>query len=245
MPLPETWNDNALPDWAAEIQKASPYAPDKPDREERLRKFLAGYCGMVKLIDDCVGRIRSTLEELKILDTTVIVFTTDHGDYAGEHGFHAKNHLYEGVYRIPLIIRWPAKISAGIALDQVTSTVDFQPTVLRLMGFEPYGREQGRDASGLLEGRRMTWDNSAFLHHSHHHAAGVFTDAFELALVRDRQAILFDRIHDPHQKRNLFENPGYAAVRDALVRRVVDHHVSVGSPAAEWLSVLPGPERKA
>ncbi len=239
MPLPGTWNDPGLPDWAVETRDNSPYAPHQPDREARWRRFMAGYCGMVKLIDDCLGRIRATLERLGILDETVVVFTTDHGDYAGEHGFHAKNHLYETVYRLPLIIRWPKKIAAGTGLDQVVSTVDFQPTILRLMGIQPCGREQGRDASPLLEGRNPVWDNSSFIYHSHHHSAGIFTDAFELALVQGKQGILYDRTHDPHQTRNLFEHPDYAGVRKELVKRVVEHHTAFGSPAAEWLVNIP------
>lgn len=239
MPLPATWNDPALPDWAVEIRDQGPYAPAKPDRESRLRRFLAGYCGEVKLIDDCIGRLRQALERLGILEDTVVVFTTDHGDYAGEHGLQAKNHLYETAYRLPLIIRWPERIRGGVVLDQVVSTVDFQPTILRLMGLEPCGREQGRDASPLLAGRDAPWDNSAFIYHSHHHCAGIFTEAFELALVKGRQSMLFDRIRDPHQMRNLFDDPGYAAVRDALIRRVVEHHAAYQSPAAEWLARAP------
>ena len=99
-------------------------------------------------------------------------------------------------------------------------------------------------ASPLLEGRNVAWDNSAFLYHSQNLAVGIFTDAFELALVNGRQSILFDRIHDPHQMRNLFGNPDYAGVRETLTKRVVDHHAAFSSPAAEWLANLPGAARK-
>lgn len=239
MALPVTWNDPALPDWAVDIRDQSPYAPHQPDREARWRRFMAGYCGMVKLIDDSLGKILATLERRGILDDTVVVFTTDHGDYAGEHGFHAKNHLYETVYRLPLLIRWPRKIAAGTVLDQVVSTIDFQPTILRLMGVEPCGREQGRDASPLLEGRQAAWDNEAYIYHSHHHCAGIFTEAYELALVQGRQGMLYDRIRDPHQTRNLFEDPAHAGVRRELTRRVVEHHTQYRSQAAAWLATLP------
>lgn len=60
-----------------------------------------GRCGQVELIDDAVGRMLADLEEGGILGETIVVFTTDHGEYMGEHGLMHKNHLYETAYRIP------------------------------------------------------------------------------------------------------------------------------------------------
>ena len=73
MPLPTTFNPENLPDWAEELQSTSMFGTKRPDREEKLRKFLALYFGEVKLIDDSVGRIVQRLEEMGILEDTIIV----------------------------------------------------------------------------------------------------------------------------------------------------------------------------
>jgi uncharacterized sulfatase len=235
IPLPKTFTPDSLPDWARALQEKSPFGLGRPDREDRLRRFLASYFGEVKLIDDSVGRLVGALEAKGLLDDTILVFTTDHGEYAGEHGLHAKNQLYETAYRIPMIVHWPKGIRPGTRIDNVMSTVDFQPTILGLMGVAPCGREQGRDGSALVRGEGHAWDDHAFLHHSTHTRAGIFTRDHELALVQDGESILFDRRNDPDQVNNLFDDPGHAGVVTALTERVVAHHAALRTPALAWL----------
>ncbi len=235
MPLPRTFRPEALPDWAQALQAESPFGTAQPDREARLRRFLALYYGEVKLIDDSVGRILARLEEKGALDRTIVVFTTDHGEYAGEHGLRAKNLLYETAYRIPLVIRWPGGIRAGARIDRVFGAVDFQPTILGLMGVAACGREDGRDGSALLRGEPVAWEDAAYLHHCSHTRAGIFTERYELALVRDGDSILFDRVHDPDQVRNLYRDPALADVVSGLSGRVRRHHEELGTPSVAWL----------
>ena len=235
MPLPRTFHPEDLPDWAQALQEQSPWGLGKPDREAKLRKFLALYFGEIKLIDDSVGRIIAFLEAKEMLENTLVVFTTDHGEYAGEHGIHAKNQLYETAYRIPMIVHWPRGVQPGTRVDNVMSTVDFQPTVLGLMGVDACGREQGRDGGALLRGREPAWDDCAYLHHSSHTRAGVFTRRHELALVADGESVLFDRINDRDQVNNLFREPEQADVVATLRKKVVEHHSALGTPAAAWL----------
>jgi len=239
MPLPATFDDVNVPSWVKRAQQSSPYGPGKPNREQKLRDFLALYCGEVKLIDDSVGRIISCLEQQGILDDTIIVFTTDHGEYAGEHGLNGKNHLYETAYRVPMLIRWPKKIMAGTVIEHVVSTVDFQTSILGLMEVAPCGREQGRDFSPMLRGEETEWPNEAFIHHSSLERAGIFTDEFELAYVKDAEPILFDRRNDPDQMHNLFGEPKYKQVISELTQRIIQHNIAVESPAAEWLKQIP------
>ncbi len=235
MSVPETFWQEDVPSWAEAPRSRSPYGPDAPDGEQRLRHDKAVYCGEVKLIDDCVGRLLETLADLGMLDRTVVVFTTDHGEYMGEHGLHAKNQIYETAYHIPMLVRFPAAVRGGTVIERVVSTVDFPPTILRLMGQEPCGREQGRDASPLLRGRTTAWRDEAFLHHSSLDRAGIFTADFELCLVRGEEHVLFDRRSDPQQVHNLFGDERYADVVADLTGRVVTHNERIGSPAASWL----------
>jgi len=231
MPIPDSYYQEDLPDWAVDARTGPTGAPN----EQALRRHKAQYCGQVKLIDACVGRILTALEERDILDDTIVVFTTDHGEYMGEHGLMAKNLLYETAYRIPLLIRWPEKIPPGTVVDHIASTVDFQPSILELMGVPACGREQGRDISAVLCGEDEEWIDEAFIHHASLERAGIFTPEFELAYVKGRDAILFDRENDPDQLRNLFGDPNYADAVVDLTRRIVDHNAALDSPAISWL----------
>ncbi len=238
MELPASFVDENLPDWAANLQRNSPFGTDKPNRADTLRRFLALYYGEVKLIDDAVGRILAKLEADGIMDNTIIVFTTDHGEYAGEHGLQGKNHIYETAYRIPMIIHWPAGIAPGTVVDQLVSTVDFQPTILTLMGVDLCGREQGRDGSALMQQNDAAWNDEVQFHHANHRFAGVFTRRYELALVRDGKDVLFDRINDPQQMHNLIEDPAHADTVSKLRRKIIDHHQELDTPSARWLAEL-------
>lgn len=235
MPIPSTFTPESLPDWAMEFQNASRFGLHVPDREDKLREFLAGYFGEVKLIDDSLGRIIKKLEDKGLLDNTVIVFSTDHGEYGGEHGLQHKNMIYETAYRIPMVIHWPKGIEAGTRVDNVLDTVDFQPTILGLMGVDAYGREEGRDGSAFLKGKKVDWDDVSFLHHNTHGIAGIFTPDYELAFVEEGDDALFDRINDPDQVNNLFNDPKYAGVIDDLGQRILEHHRELGTPSVEWL----------
>jgi arylsulfatase A-like enzyme len=208
---------------------------NKPD-EATLRQFKAWYHGAVKLIDDNVGKLLACLEEKGMLDDTIVVFTSDHGEYMGEHGLMGKNTIYETAHRVPFLIRWPEKITSGSVVDRVVASVDFQKTLLGLVGLEPCGREQGRDASGLLCGDDSPWEDVAYIHHPSYQWAGVFTSRYEYAVHRDGYSVLFDRNVDPHQTTNLARQDGghpseIQITEEALSR----HYQSTGSPVREWL----------
>jgi len=203
--------------------------------EEAMRKDKAHYCGLVKCIDDNVGRILDSLRDGNILDETIIVLTTDHGEYMGEHGLYGKNQWYRTAYQIPFLVRWPKKIRAGTVIDRFVTNVDVQQTLLGLMGIEPCGREQGRDASPLLRGEPVEWKDEAMIHHSSLQSAGIFTPAYELVLKADGKHMLFDRVNDPEQTMNLSGSPEHSDIMRDLTGRVVRHNIDVRSPDVSWL----------
>ena len=200
-----------------------------------LRRAKAHYCGLVKCIDENVARILAALAAKGILDNTIVVFTTDHGEYMGEHGLYGKNRWYRTAYQIPFVIRWPEKIPRGTVIDHFVTNVDVQQTLLGLMGIQPCGREQGRDASGLLQGHEAEWEDVAWIHHSSLKSAGLFTPKYEIVLDAGGSHMLFDRQEDPEQTKNLAADPAHKKVLAELARRVVEHHRKLKSPAMEWL----------
>ncbi|MHC4752138.1 MAG: sulfatase-like hydrolase/transferase [Planctomycetota bacterium] len=216
-------------------ESSSNSKPNRRRNKEAMKKSKAHYCGLVKCIDDNVGRILESLKEKSILDDTIIVFTTDHGEYMSEHGLYGKNQWYRTAYQIPFLVRWPRKIRPGTIINHFVTNVDVQQTLLGLIGIKASGREQGRDASPLLRAEEVEWKDEAMIHHSSLESAGIFTPKYELVLKSNGAHMLFDRLNDPEQTENLHDNPEYKDVISELAKRIIQHNIEVNAPAASWL----------
>jgi len=242
MPAPHTYQSGdamgADADEAAQDKPAQGKAGKKAARiggDDRLKAAKARYCGLVKCIDDNVGRILDVLRQKNLLDRTLIIFTTDHGEYMGEHNLMGKNQWYRTAYRIPLLVRWPKAIRPGTVVDGFVTNVDVQQTVCGLIGLKPCGREQGRDASPLLRGRTAPWEDVAWIHHSSLQGAGLYTPKRDLVLKSDGKHMFFDLEKDPEQAKNLAADPASREEMRAMGKRILAHHEQVASPAAQWL----------
>ncbi|NOY75242.1 MAG: sulfatase-like hydrolase/transferase, partial [Kiritimatiellaeota bacterium] len=130
-------------------ERVYPYLASSSDE---LRRIEARYYGLISLNDKYIGLILDELEARGILDDTIIVFTADHGDFAGEHGLHFKNlGIYEPVHRIPLLLRSPGRIAAGTISDLLVESVDLYPTLCDLAGLPVPDRISGASVMPALE----------------------------------------------------------------------------------------------
>ncbi len=104
--------------------------------EPDIRKMISVYYAMIKFIDTAIGNIVKKLEELNLRKDTIIVFTSDHGDFAGEHNMFGKaGAFYDSLVRVPCIISWPnGEIPQGITDKSLVNTIDILPTILELSG---------------------------------------------------------------------------------------------------------------
>ena len=204
-------------------------------KEAKLRKTKAQYFGEVKCIDDNVGRMIKALKETGQYDNTIVIFTTDHGEFMGEHGLMFKNKVLEGAYRLPFIVRWPGGVPKGKVIDNMVSTVDFQQTLLGLVGVKASGREQGRDASPLLTGQKVKWDDFAYLHHSSFKMSGIVTPKLHLGLFEGNDTVFYDKINDPDQLNNLVIDKKEEKQRRHLIEKLVEHHKEVQTPESSWI----------
>ncbi len=112
--------------------------------------------GEIRFTDDVLHAIFQALDRAGRFEQALVVVTADHGDEFFEHG--GKGHrrtLFEEVVRVPLVMRGPGRISAGLEIDRQVSLVDVMPTVLSLAGVPPRGAMQGRDLSPLLRGEDL------------------------------------------------------------------------------------------
>ena len=191
------------------------------------------YYGMVKCIDDNVGKIIRFLEKNDLLNNTIVVFTSDHGDLRGEHGRQNKGVPYEGSSRIPFIIRWPEKIKSGTVVNEVLDCTDFLPTILGLMQVPTIGDEEGRDASELfLQGKAPNaWQDIVFLRGTPKIPwIAAVTQRFKLIYALNDEPWFFDLKKDPNELVNEFHNPEYDNVIKGLSLSLLEYGSKYNDP---------------
>ena len=175
---------------------------------------MARYFGMVKCIDDNVGKILKAVKAAGVLDRTIIIFTSDHGDLCGEHGRHNKGVPYEASAKVPFVIRYPGTIRPGTVVHEALGCVDFSPTILSLMGFEAPPGVQGRDASALLTTGKAPegWQDVTFFRSTGSKSDGrcwlaAVTRRWKIVYSGDDEPWLFDLQTDPDELINFFAKP--------------------------------------
>jgi arylsulfatase len=115
-----------------------------PFSDEQIRLMRQIYYGMVTMIDGGIGKILDYLDDNNLSDKTLIVFTSDHGDYQGDHGLIAKSpSLYDVLVRVPMICRWTGHIDRGRVDERFASHVDLMPTFADVAGINCPQQAQG------------------------------------------------------------------------------------------------------
>jgi len=205
-----------------EARKSYSRIPPQGDRE--LRELIANYYGMVSLIDHNVGRILIALEEAGLAQNTLVIFTSDHGDWLGDHGLILKGPMhYEGLLRVGLIARGPAT-GKGLIVEDPVSTLDLGATFLDYAGVPAAIDQHGASLRPLLEQRGASRDFALNEWELLPSRAGV---QLSLRTIRTRRykltvdlgsgaGELYDLADDPHEMVNRFDDPGCAAVRAEL-----------------------------
>jgi len=106
-------------------------------RDEAIRAGIAGHHCLLKMVDDCLGRVLEELDTLGLRDNTLVVYTADHGDVLGEHGlFNKAATFYEGEVHIPMTIRFPDGAHAGTRVEHLASSIDWVPTLFDVLGID-------------------------------------------------------------------------------------------------------------
>jgi arylsulfatase A-like enzyme len=124
--------------------------------EREAREAMALSCGMIAMIDDAIGRVLEHLAACELADNTVVIFTTDHGDFLGDHRLLLKGPAhYESITHVPFIWAEPGKRAAR-STDMLAGTVDIAPTILDRTNVQPYNGIQGVSPVSILEGVNAT-----------------------------------------------------------------------------------------
>lgn len=154
----------------------------------KFQRYMKDYLRCIKSVDDEVGRLTAYLEKERLLENTIIIYTSDQGFYMGEHGWFDKRFMYEESFRTPLIIRYPKAIKSGTQSDALVQNIDYAPTLLSLAGVEKPAAMSGSSLESLFGGNKPgNWRKSLYYHYydypSFHNVRrhdGVRTDRYKL-----------------------------------------------------------------
>lgn len=191
---------------------------------------MAQYFGMVKCIDDNVGKIIAVLEEEGKLDNTIVIFTSDHGDLLGEHGRDNKGNPLEASAKIPFVIRYPKEIDAKLIIENSMVTTDFTPGILSLMGVDSDIEYDGDDFSMLFSRRgRESWREVSIIRSTTKRE--IKRDSGWITAVTDRYKLTYsaskgdspwftDLDSDPDELVNSFNDPKYIDIIEELSKSI-------------------------
>ena len=190
--------------------------------KKKIAEWMRVYYAMTTNLDWNFGRLICSIEDAGIIDNTIIIFTSDHGEMFGSHGRMKKNIFYEESIRVPFLIQWKDKLSSGVKLDTLLSTVDIMPTILGLVDIEIPKEVEGTDLSLILKGEKIDEPLFAFLMNTG--ACAIWEDGHEWRAIRDkkytyavyrgskdlpRKELFFDNINDPFQLNDLIDKSEY------------------------------------
>jgi uncharacterized sulfatase len=239
----------------APFKDLDPTIPKFPGLDvKQVKRWTKEYYACVHAVDRNLGRLLARLDELKLRDRTVVMFTSDHGYMIGHHGLHTKGNasyvtagkkgqrrpnMFEESIRVPLLVRWPRVVKPGTEIAQTVSNVDTFASVLGMVRVAlPRGaRHEGADFSPLLRGKKVPWRDTLFGQYDMHHGATAYMRMIrtkEWKLVRHYRAKDKDELYnlkdDPGETRNLYLNIKHAKVRKQLQKRLTDWQKSIDDP---------------
>ncbi len=202
-------------------------------QERDVREAIALTYGAITMIDDAVGTLLATLERLDLHRNTVVIFTSDHGDYMGDHQLMFKGPIhYDGLIRVPFIWTDPAPTQRDTASEALAGTVDIAATVLARARLQSYQGIQGRDLMPLIEGRSDHLRQGIVVEEDNQRSFLGFDRPVRLrTLVTARWRLsvyrgvdwgeLYDLQQDPLEMTNLWDDPALLQTRQQLLHQLV------------------------
>jgi choline-sulfatase len=195
--------------------------------EELTRRGRAGYYGLITYLDEKIGRLLDALEETGQRENTLVIYTADHGEMAGEHGMWRKSNFYDYASRVPLQLSWPGHLPAGRRVREVVSLVDLVAALVEVAGAPRDIPLDGDSLLPLARGEAVDWKDEAFAEYLAHGVARPMAmlrrGRFKLNYSLDDPPELYDLHDDPGEFHDLAGEPAYRAVREELRARLLAH----------------------
>ena len=198
---------------------------------EQWGEIWAKYLGLVKLLDDEVGRVIAALKEEGLYDKAVIVFTADHGEMLGSHSLWQKMCMYDESAKVPLIIKFPQSVAPVVKESStLVSLVDVFPTLLDVVGLSGAANMDGKSLLPLVKGKSLGRE-AVFVQYDGNGSLGsaqrcVLKGDYKLIvdMFKDETFLeLYDMKKDPQEKNNLIFERSHEKVSDELISELIGY----------------------
>jgi arylsulfatase A-like enzyme len=244
-PAPMGYRERYTGRWTPADLAALP-AFDSTDRRSggSAHAHLGGYWGMIKRLDENLGRLTDALLSLDLLDNTIILFSSDHGCHFKTRNDEYKRTCHDASIRVPTMLHGPGFMGGG-QVQQLVSLVDLTPTLLDACNISVPGSMQGRSILPLLRhdpNAIAEWPSEVFVQISESHCGrAVRTHRWKYEVVSEtedtngqsmeyREALLYDLKYDPHELTNLIDQRSHTGVRKVMRERLLKRMRQIGEP---------------
>ena len=210
------WLEKPIP---GDLTRSAGYFAHKDLTEAQIRRTMAFYYASISQIDFHVGRMLDLLRGRGLYENTLIVYTSDHGDYMGFHHLLLKgNYMYDPLIKVPLIVKFPQQARAGEVSAALVSNIDLAPTLLRIAAGKVPAAMGGIDLAADAGAREVafaeSWGGREYMARTETHKLLLCAD--------DRMSRFFDLEADPLELDNRISDPSYSekvmSLREALLQ---------------------------
>jgi arylsulfatase A-like enzyme len=237
-------DDYPAPDGYAERYVGRWMPPDLAALGGSAHQHLAGYYGMVHRLDDAFGRLLDALKSLRLLDKTVVIFTSDHGNHFKTRNAEYKRSGHESSIRVPAAITGPG-FSGGGRIQNLVSLIDLPPTILDACGIQIPPQMQGHSILPIIRRESVPWPKDVFIQISEsqigravrtmrwkYGVAAPNGDSWnEMSSKYYQDIYLYDLLSDPYELTNLIQLNSHQEVTAALRKRLIHRMVQAGETA--------------
>ena len=211
--------------WDAAFKPRNQAFLDNPPKGKDLvrwkyQRYIKNYLRCIDSVDENVGRVLDFLDEHKLADNTIVIYSSDQGFYLGEHGWYDKRWMFEESLKMPFVIRWPGVVKPGTRSEKLIQNIDYAPTFLEVAGQKIPKEIQGESLVRVLKTPETDdWRKSIYYHYYEHGGEhqvprheGVRTAHHKLINFYSNDGFnLFDLKADPQEMQDLSRDPKYAA----------------------------------
>jgi arylsulfatase A-like enzyme len=228
--------------------------PDLAALGGTAHQHYAGYCGMVKRLDEAYGRLLDALRSLDLLDNTIVLFTSDHGNHFKTRNGEYKRSLHEASVRVPTVLTGPG-FNGGGEIRDLVSLIDLPPTLLDAAKIDVPDHLPGRSLLDLVDRRASRpWPDDVFIQISESQTGRALrTQRWKFGVTAPdstpreaafcdvyHESALYDLYADPHELHNLIHERSHEEVCRKLTDRLQTHMRRIGEPPA---TIIPADKR--
>ena len=206
-----------------------------PEGNELIRykyqRYLQDYLACIAAVDKSVGKVLDYLKANDLDKNTVVIYASDQGFYLGEHGWFDKRWMFEESYRTPLLIQWPGITKPGTVNNDMVSNIDIPETLLEMAGVSVPAEMQGRSMVPILKGKTPSnWRKEHYYHYYEYPGSHMVKRHYGMSTERYKlihyyydidEWELYDLKADPHEMKNVYDDPSYNSVRKKLHKRLL------------------------